>query len=394
MGYVNGGELNGCDLNDMSRARRRGMVMLALIVGIGLLMVIGMFGVDIGVWVQHRQQASNAAVAAARYGVADLTGDAWSTRAAAALAENGFDAADATVEAGLWDFESHTFTPDAPLTNAVRVTLAGRAAAPFASYFGLEGLPVEASAVAMSHPGAGMGIGLVALDGLHVDGASTLDSYNSSSDPNFPATASTAGGSGEFVAASNGAIDVANGGSIWGDVVMKPSASLSFSAAGFASGGVRRVLGEELELPATVIPAGTPFLGSHTVTDGTYTLPGGRYSVGNINMGPNVTVRFTGPAEVYVTGNVTFQGTIGAYNSRPANFKVYQTNGGTLNIDMAPGRAMVAEIYSHDGTVNLSGGGGFFGQVKARQVNVTDGTDVYIDTAVCGSYSEEITLVQ
>jgi hypothetical protein len=240
---------------------------------------------------------------------------------------------DEDVEFGAWDGTTHSFTPYAGSARAgagaIRVTArrAARRGNPVALIFtrwvGKASCDVSACAIVTRSP---IPSAFVGLGSVSVKNTLLVASYDSSvaADPSASSHASNG------MLGSNGAITAKNG-EVVGTVVLGPSGTHDLTLATPAT-----VLAQAIPMPAVdfsaapaINPGGVPKALSVT---GTTTLGAGVYHFTSISLANNATLTFTGPATIYVDGNVTFdgRGTIAASGNIPAHLRIRQRGAGTV----------------------------------------------------------------
>ena len=157
----------------------------------------------------------------------------------------------------------------------------------------------------------------------------------------------------------NGSIRVEHGDVIYGNLIAGPEANLdeAIHLHGWISGH-KRTARAPLALPPVVIPPGVVNSGPLHVTR-PRSLPGGTYWFDMINIAGHGELTFTGPATVYVTGNVHIGGRgIVTAGQRARNLLLYVQGSHTIdfpapNPDVHP---FYGAIYAPDANVILHDG--------------------------------------
>jgi hypothetical protein len=149
------------------------------------------------------------------------------------------------------------------------------------------------------------------------------------------------------------------------------------------------VLSEDIPTPA-IDHSGAPVVNPGGVSktlsvSGTVTLAGGTYSFTSISIGNNGKLQFSGPATLYINGNVTFaqNGEIVASGSVPGNLKVYQrgansTFGGSNSNNVF----FVGDLEAPETAVVAKNNLEILGRVVAKTIEGKNNVEIYYDTAL------------
>jgi hypothetical protein len=269
------------------------------------------------------RRTADAAARAAAVGLLTSTTQARSS-AIAAAALNTVDGTSYTmsssdIDVGNWS--NGTFTNNGTPLNAVRVhvyrTQARGTAIPliFARTIGMNSADVTATTV--SQGTAGQPGGFIGLNGITVKNNVFVASYNSGSTAN--PSQSNYDSLGDL--ASNGVISGNNNNDLYGALMEGPSASDS----GINVHGTTDALVSNIPTPTSPAwsPAGNPggIPQSYTVSSNT-TLPGGTYYFTALTVNANLT--FSGPATVYVNGDIAIGATLEPSSLVPSDLTIYQ----------------------------------------------------------------------
>jgi len=377
---------------------RRGYVLVWLSVLLLTLMALASLAVDMGHVQVVKTQLRRAADAAARYAAAGMpfgasTAQAW---AVAAAGDNWADGSsivlDSTndVEFGTW--ASGTFTPVANTNNATAIRVTARRTAArsnpvrlsFASVIGQSSCDVHAVTVVQFTAG----YGVVGLNSITMGGNSSIGYWSPSG--------STVTGKGSI--ASNGNITLGGSTSIDGDVRPGMSGTVSL-------GSSAHVNGVTTPLPAPLsYPNGSA--GSYATTNdnanltgsywaaptrdfnvngsGTAFIPAGNYYVHNFGTASQATLWFTGPATVYVTGNVNLGGATITSGGLPKNLQLVVIGSGTVSV--ANNNSFYGRIYAPQSAVQLSGTGDIYGSVLGSAISMTGTSGIHYDLSLPGGW--------
>jgi Flp pilus assembly protein TadG len=298
-------------------------------VALPVLLAFVSLAVDLGRVQVAKTELRGAADTAARYAVTGLSNGIATVRARAkdAADDNTTDGtpvvlADADIEQGNWSTSTKTFTANGTPLNAVRVTArrTGASAVPlmFARVLGQGSMGVQASAIATA--AGGQAYGFIGLNGVTFFNNTYIGSYNSASD-----TTPTQGEStGNASVGTNGTLESKNNTTLDGELALGPS--------GATVGSINP--DEETNLstaiPTPTDPAWNPTTNplslpqNYSVGSAT-TLPGGTYWFTSLTLNNNGALDFSGPATIYVNGNITVEKNwIRAHQLSPSNLKIYQ----------------------------------------------------------------------
>jgi Flp pilus assembly protein TadG len=392
--------------------RRHGMVLVYAVVLLVVFCAFVSLGVDWGRVQLCKTELSVAADAAARAAAAQLPDV--SAAQAAAVDYAGYNQADGTgvvlgagdIEFGSWDSSTRTFTALSGAAqsgaNAVRVTARRTAAGgnavnlTFGRIVGQNTCDVHAVSIATVSGGGNYPI--TGLSGITAHDRLFVASYNSSMITTPDHTIHNNNGS----LASNGAIvDQNNNGSLYGNMTLGPSAS----NAGVSVSGSTTNLAANIPTPAT--PPMTPVTNPGGVsqapnltTGQSVTWPGGTYYFSSFTAANGVTIQFTGPATVYMNGNVTLHDSdaIVPSGSRPANLVWYQAAGTTFVGHDA--LSLTGEFYGPSATFTVHDRDYVAGSLFFQTLTFHDQCDVYYDESITslpggvGGGSAKIALVQ
>ena len=336
------------------RSRRAGMAMIYLLVMLTLIFALASFAVDYGRVQLSKTQLQMSTDAAAKWGALGLASgkNTVVARINSAAADNKVNGVaptfnNSSVILGKWNSATRVFTANATPFNAVKVSGTSTIPLMLGNLVHKPSVTVHVSAVARTESLNGV----IGLNGVDFKNNAFVGSYNSS--VNTSPTQATAGSNAKI--SSNGAIVGDHNGTLKGDLVIGPSGSVSASSWTITGTTTSQSTG----IASPSMPTWSPAANPGSITNGDYvhnggTLNGGTYWFNTLTV--NGALSFSGPAVVYVNGDITMDGnnnTITAYNDRPVNLKIYQLgtnrkfeikNNGTIKaVLVAPGSAFEAK---------------------------------------------------
>lgn len=386
--------------------RRHGVTVIYVMAGMIVFAGFVSLAIDVAhVWLVHAelQQAADAAV---RYGLTGLSSGVTTAQnnAVSAAADNTADGSSVVVNAsndidfGTWNPSTKTFTV---LTggaqsgaNALRVR-ANRTAAKgnavtcfFGSVLGYGSTDVHATATGY----VSGGYGLVGLAGITMAGNSSISYWS-------PTGTTSPHGS----IASNGNINLNGSTNIQGDARPGPGMSVTMSGSSSVSGSTAP-LSSSLSYPNASAGAAVttnndsaagPYWNNSTndfYINGTtsLTLPGGVYYFDNFGTGGNTVLTFSGPATVYVTGNLGIYGSLVSSGNLAKNLSIQVIGNG--NVTVGNNASIYVNLYAPQSAVTLSGSGAIYGSVLGWSINMTGTSNIYYDLGLPGAWS--ISMVQ
>jgi Flp pilus assembly protein TadG len=388
------------------RQARRGVVLVYVTLAMVVLAGFVSLAIDVAhVWLVHSelQQAADAAV---RYGLTGLSTSVSTakTNAVAAAADNTADGTSVVltpgtdIDFGTWTSSTQTFTVLTGAArsgaNAIRVRASRTAAAGnavscfFGSIIGHGTADVHATAMGY----VSGGYGLVGLAGITLSGNSSISYWS-------PTGATSNHGS----IASDGNITLKGSSSIQGDSRPGPGMSVSMSGSSSVSGSTAP-LSSYLTYPnasagsaattnndsaaGSSLNPGTNDFGIGGTTS--LTLPGGVYYFHNFNTAGQTTLSFSGPATVYVTGNVGINGATVTSGNLPENLSIQVIGSGNVNV--GNNASIYFNLYAPQSPVTLSGSGAIYGSVLGFSINMTGTSSINYDLGLPGAWT--ISMVQ
>ena len=376
-------------------ARRSGVSIIYMIALMTLLIGIGSYAVDYGRVQMAKTELMRAADAAARYACTGISDGTYIAKAIDAANDNTCDGTAVTLTSsdivkGYYDTAAKTFTPNGTPTNAIKVTCdrVGANGIPmlFTGWLGVARANARTTVIAYAKPANLSGV--TGLNSITMNNNAFIGSYNSAVTTN-PTHANHNGNSG---IGSNGAISAGSGGILSGNLILGPSGSNS--GLTLTDGGT--VINASTALVPLGDPAWTPSgnpggvpqnysVGSNT------TLTGGTYWFTSLSISSNLS--FSGPATLYINGNVDLQGELTAYQSIPANLKIYQIGSNrTFGNSSANDITIYAVIMAPNSAFSAKNNLKFYGSSVFKTIDVKNNADIYYDESL-GSASGTPTVV-
>jgi hypothetical protein len=367
----------------MKGFRSRGVSLLYTIVILMVLLGFASFGVDLGRVQVAKTEARRAADSAA-HAAASALYNSVSSAQTAAVDFAGMNEVDGNavslnaaqdVEFGLWDSTARSFSvltgTSRSNANAVRVTVRRTAARgnavplAFAQLIGISSCDVTVSAIAANQ--TRQMLQLVGLDDFTVKNNFFGGTYSSNAILN--PSHDTAG---------NGA-SVASNTSLWAKMNEKISTAI------LGPGGNSNLdLASDPYMLSDQIAIAMPnwaTTGTDLNVNNTKTLPGGTYYYRNITLKQGATLNFSGPATVYVSGTVTFDGdaTIAPTSGVPGDLKIYQHGGGDFGTSTANNVELTADVFAPNAAFAAKNNALLRGRMIFSTILVKNNLDFYYD---------------
>ena len=376
--------------------RRRGAAIIYGIVAFSVLVAFCSLAVDYGAAQLVRTELQGVADGAARAAAGGINTSIGEAKERARnvgrmnkAANQPITFADDDFRFGRWNNATHQLDVNGTPIDAVEIRARRDVPLVFAAMFGRGSVDVAAYATARA-PSAGAFGGLVGLNGITFWNNAYVGSYRSS----VTTSPTPASSTGHGKVSSNVSVDFKNNADISGDVVLGPDGTL-IKQNNFA------VTGAVVNAPAAFTPPADPAWApapnpngvpqNYTVSTNTI-LPGGTYWFTSLTATRRLT--FSGPAVLYINGDVTTEDDIVTYQNKPSNLRIYQLGANrTMTFEkqtslyahvQAPGSALVAKnkFYLY--------GAGTWGSIEAKNM-----AEFYFDEdAGTASPATGITLVQ
>jgi hypothetical protein len=380
------------------------MMLLYATVVLAVLLAMASLAVDFGRVQVVKMELQRAVDACARYGASGIDDGTAVDKADSAGNDNMVDGTAVNLIAGdvvvgHWYVKaSPQFSTSITPFNAVKVvgirTKARNTAIPlmFASLIGFRSIDVHATSIATLGPK--IPSGWIGLQGFAVQNNLFSASYDSAVDTSTNSSMISNAG----MLGTNTTITAKNN-EVAGLVVLGPGATSNLSLPS-----------APIQLPSPIPTPAIDFSGAPSSNPGgistdldvpaTMTLPGGTYYFTSLTMENNSSLRFSGPATVYVDGNVTFNnsGEILAYDSIPANLHIIQRGAGTVfGGPNANNVTFIAAIDAPETDFIVNNGPSLQGRATFRSIQVKNNANFYYDeslrSAVPG-YGNGITTVK
>jgi Flp pilus assembly protein TadG len=325
-----------------NRIRRRGFAALYVVIIAVALFAFASLAMDYGSVQLAKTELRIATDNAARYGVKWVSGGkskslGYANTAAAdnTIRGQSLSISSGNFDVGSWNTTARVFTANGSPRNAVRVSTSVQVPLAWGNFIGRSTCTVRASSVARCMP-----VGFVGLNSVDFKNNTYIGSY----DPSVLTNPTQLTANSNASLASNGSIGAMNNGNIKGDVYVGPGGTV---ASGWTITGGTSTLASAIPAPADPAwnpvgnPGATPAAYTNT-TDGAV-LPGGTYWFTSFTTANGRALSFTGPATLYVNGNIDLGGNLTAYQSLPSNLKIYQIGAGHT---FTAGATVVAHIIA------------------------------------------------
>jgi len=231
---------------------------------------------------------------------------------------------------------------------------------------------------------------LVGTSSVTMSNTAFTDSYDSSKGPY---NAATAGKKGSI--SSNGNITLNNTAKINGDARPGPGKTVT-KAAGATVTGSTFPMASTVTYPSVVLPAsGVTALPDINMSSGTMNVPGGVYSVNNINLSGTAVVNWTGPVTLYVKGTYVVGGNvvINTYQNLPKN-RVINFLPTCVTATWSGTNICVGDLYAPDTAFVVSGSVQKFGRIIAKTISNSSTGGMHADDSLVppggmGSYDPD-----
>jgi hypothetical protein len=226
--------------------------------------------------------------------------------------------------------------------------------------------------------------GVVGTDKVDVWNWSRTDSYDSRDDSIGPydPTGVVFGSQGDVLSNQTISLDA--------DAVIDGNAT----AAAFNVWGRAMITGEmtaasePVEFLPVIIPAGLPNLGNVSLYDSmTLTLGPGSYQTSKIDLSNDARLMIdnaVGPVTLYLTGSLGIwnDAAIAVADPNPEKFAVYVQGGGAVGLSNSG--SFYGVIYAPQSRIELSVGGGIFGAVVGKEIELSNTSRIHYDIALRG----------
>ncbi len=223
-------------------------------------------------------------------------------------------------------------------------------------------------------------------DEIEMNGSGLLDSYDSSKGVYDPANA----GSDADIGSNNKSkeepvIQIKGNFTVNGDAGVGPNVPYQDAIKVWPQSditGTQSNFSQEISLPPVTVPENILDSGDLNIGGGSSeVLSGGDYWFSSVKITGNGQLQFSGPATIYVTGDIDIAGnSITTSNNLPANlvFKVAGAHDVKLTGDMD----FYGGIYAPESEINLNGNGKVFGAFTAKEVDLNGNVNFHYDEAM------------
>ncbi len=248
--------------------------------------------------------------------------------------------ADADLRFGRWNNSTNQIDTAGTPIDAIEITARRNVPLIFGAMFGKGSVDVAARATARA-PTGGSFAGFVGLNGISFKNNAYIGSYRST----VTTTPTPASSTGKGIASSNVVVEFQNNADVSGDVVLGPAGDL-IKKNNFT------ITGSVVKEPAPFIPPADPAWTPSSNPNGVpqnYTvnantvLPGGTYWFTSLRVNKRLT--FSGPAIVYVNGNIWTDDSIVTHQNKPSNLKIFQM-GSNRTMDLQNDISLYAEVQA------------------------------------------------
>jgi Flp pilus assembly protein TadG len=369
---------------------RRGAILIYVAVALVVFAVLASLVVDVGHMRLVKNQLQFGADAAARHATQGLGDGTAAAKAISAAAANTVDGAplvlqNADVVTGTWS--TGTFTAGGSSPNAVMVTAyhnAARGTAVKVWWGGLLGKSsADLSAISIATATSGQITGFIGFSAITMTNNTFFGSYDSANNIN-PSEGSA--GSSAWIG-SNGSISGGNNTTVSGNAELGPSGSLS----GITVSGSTQT--KSSALPTPTLPTWSPSNPTDYTVSSNTTLPGGTYWYNSLTVNANLT--FTGPATVYVNGNIVVDATLAPSSGVPSDLTIYQYGSNTFGDSGINGMNITATVIAPGCDFIAKNNLTFRGEGLFNSITTKNSADFFYDTQIGpGGGARVVSIVQ
>lgn len=354
---------------------RRGISMLYVCIVMVVVFAFATLAMDYGRVQLARTQLQTATDSTAKWGVRWVSASNASTLRARCNEVAGQNQvnneklvlSNSNIVVGYWNGQTRVFKPNLRPRNAIQISASSTVPLVFGGQGNISSCTVDTTAIATCTP-----MGIVALSGFSFHVNTFIGSYDSS-----VTTHPTQGTSSSNAAVvSNGYIGEHNNSVIRGDVYVGPGGSVD---PGFSVSGGVGSLPSAATAPAEASWSPAPNPGnvpqSYVHASNTTLLPGTYWFTSLKN---TRALKFSGPATIYVNGNIDAGDDIKAYNNLPANLKIYQI-GANRHFNMSGGNEIIAQIVAPRSNFEVSNNVKFYGTCVFNRITAHNNSEFYYD---------------
>lgn len=226
--------------------------------------------------------------------------------------------------------------------------------------------------------------GVFGNQSVTMSGNAFTNSYTSSQGPYNPLRAGAQGhiGTNGVAAAS---VRVSGNARINGNATVGPGGN---PATAISRSGNARITGTSsaatalTPMPPVTVPSGVADRGALSISGNTRTtLPGGTYWYDSLSITGNGGLSFSGPATLYISGNVQIAGNgIWTAGNVPPNLVVYVV--GAPSVQFSGNGQFSGAVYAPQAAVSVSGNGEIYGALVGNTVTVSGNGGIHYDTAL------------
>jgi hypothetical protein len=370
---------------------RRGTVLIwvsvAMIVFVGFVSL----AVDLGRLRLVKNQLQFTADAAARYAAQGLADGTTAAKAISVAASNLVDGTAQVIQntdvvTGTWS--NGAFTPGGSSPNAVKVTAyrtAARGTAVKVWWGGLMGKSsADVSAFAIATATFAQPAGFIGYGSVTLKNNTFFGSYNSAT--NTHPTESNAA-SNAYVG-SNGTIAGGNNNTLQGNAILGPAGAVSNLSV---TGSTQT---RTTPLTPPTMPAWSPVNPTSYVVLTNTVLPGGTYWYNSLTINAHLT--FSGPATVYVNGDVIVAANLAPASGVPADLTIYQFGAHTFGDTAINGMNVTARVIAPGSDFVANNNLTFAGSGLFNTITAKNNADFFYDSQLgpSGNGSVVVSTVQ
>ncbi len=375
----------------MRQVPRRGSALIYITIVITVIVAFCSLAVDLGRVQVAKTELRRAVDAAVRYGASGLSSGATTATQYAkdAAQENRVDGNALVLNTSdisfvYWNSQPRTYTtlPNATGANGLRISARYTVPLLFAKVIGKSSCDVTAEAIAVSAPIRG----IVGLNGITIKNATLIAGYNSSVDPNPNAGTATAGA----LVGSNGAIVGGAANVLSGQLYLGPSAPAPVGVTVIGSTTILPAPIDVPQLPAWAPGSNPAGIGSNYTNNSSTPLPAGTYWFTKLNVRALLT--FSGPATVYINGDVDLQNSIAGAGNIPANLRIYQYGSHTFGDSGTNNISITADLLGPGSDFVLKNQIDFRGRMLFNTITLKNTGAMFYDTSLGSSSTGQMVM--
>jgi Flp pilus assembly protein TadG len=358
---------------------RNGGALIYVVVAMVAFGALMSLGVDLAHVRLVKLQLQFAADAAARSAITGMPSGAAVSNAISAAALQTVDGTAVVVQAGDVEqgtWSNLTFTPGGASPNAVRVTVKrtnARGNAVQLWWGGMIGKThCNITVVSIASGKATPIAGFIGYNGIVMKNNTFFGSYDSRKLKN--PTQGSAGSNARV--GTNAGITGYQNDTLDGDAVL---GSQSTGVSGVVMSGSN--LYQPAALPTPTLPAWSPPApATDLVVSSTTVMPGGSYWYNSMTLNADLT--FSGPAVVYVNGNIVAGGMLAAASGVPGDLTIYQFGSNTFGDALVSGMTIVANVVAPNSDFVTKNNLDFYGSGVFNTITNKNNANFYYDTVL------------